>query len=171
MSPFLVSPPQIPHSLPLLLWGCSPTHPLTPASLLTHLSTHSHITGLASPYTGALSLHRNKGLSSHWFEISPSSATYAAGARFCQSWANLILNSFGRPSWISASCIVGNTKLFYTTQGGRYSLAACYFFPSSSFPQNHILLMRKLWIHNWRKHNSFPSLPSSQRDTMCSLQT
>ena len=39
------------HPLPLLLLGCS--------------HTHSHLTTLAFPYTGASSLHRNKGLPSH----------------------------------------------------------------------------------------------------------
>jgi hypothetical protein len=35
---------------------------------------------LAFSYTGASSLHRTKGLSSHWWLTRPSSATYAAGA-------------------------------------------------------------------------------------------
>ena len=35
---------------------------------------------LAFPYTGALSLHWTKGLSSHWCPTRPSSATYTAGA-------------------------------------------------------------------------------------------
>jgi hypothetical protein len=45
----------IPH--PLLLWGCSPSHP------------PSHLT--------ALSLHRTKVFSSYWCQTKPSSATYA----------------------------------------------------------------------------------------------
>jgi hypothetical protein len=44
---------------PLLLWGCSPTH--------------SFLTALAFPYTGAWSLYRTKGLSSHWCQTRPSS--------------------------------------------------------------------------------------------------
>jgi hypothetical protein len=62
------------HPSPLLLSGCSPTH----------LPTHSH---LSFPYTGVLSLHRIKGLSSHWCQIRP--ATYAAGAMgpsMCTLW-------------------------------------------------------------------------------------
>jgi hypothetical protein len=44
----------------------SPLSPLPFASMrvLLHPLTHSCLTALASPYTGALS-HRNKGLSSH----------------------------------------------------------------------------------------------------------
>jgi hypothetical protein len=53
-----------PSPLPLLLWGCSPTHP----------PTHSHFTVLTFSYTGALSLHRTKQLSSHWCVMRPSSA-------------------------------------------------------------------------------------------------
>jgi hypothetical protein len=41
---------------------------------------HSHLTILAFPYNGALSLHRNKGLSSYRCQIRLSSATYADGA-------------------------------------------------------------------------------------------
>ena len=54
--PFLVFPQEmpIPSLLPLLLCGCSPTHPLT----------YSHLPALAFPYAGALSLHKTKGLSS-----------------------------------------------------------------------------------------------------------
>ena len=53
-----------------------PTHPLPP---------HHPI----FPYTGASSLHRNKGLSSHWWQVKPCSATYAAGAMgrsMCTLW-------------------------------------------------------------------------------------
>jgi hypothetical protein len=45
-----------------------------------HQLTHSRSPVLAFPYTGALSLHRTKGLSSHWCTTRPSSATYVAGA-------------------------------------------------------------------------------------------
>jgi len=45
----------LPHLLfPLLLWGCS----------------HSCLTALAFPYAGASSLHRNKGLPSHWCQLN-----------------------------------------------------------------------------------------------------
>jgi hypothetical protein len=50
---------------------------------------HSHFSILAFPYTWASSLHRTKGLSSHWCPTRPSSATYAAGAMgpsMCTLW-------------------------------------------------------------------------------------
>jgi hypothetical protein len=59
---FLSDNPPIP-SIPI---PCSPTHPLL-------------LLALAFPNTGALSLHRTKGLSSHWWQTRPS-ATYAARA-------------------------------------------------------------------------------------------
>jgi hypothetical protein len=63
----------IPSPLPLLLWGWS----------------HSHLIALAFPYTGALGSHRTKGLSSQWYQIRPSSATYVPGAMgpsMCTLW-------------------------------------------------------------------------------------
>ena len=56
LSPFLVPPPETPYPVP------SP-----PASMrvFPHPPTHSHLPALAFPYTGTLSLHRTKGLSSH----------------------------------------------------------------------------------------------------------
>ena len=53
--------------------------PSTPASMrvLSHLSTHSCLPALAFSYTGALSLHRTKGLSSHWCLTRWSFATNA----------------------------------------------------------------------------------------------
>ena len=55
LSPFLVSPPQAPHSL-------LPS----PASMrvLPHVPTHSCLSGLVFPYPGSSSLHRTKGLPS-----------------------------------------------------------------------------------------------------------
>ena len=50
LSPFLVSPLKIPYALPP-----------PPA----HQPTHSHFLALAFPYTGALSIHKAKGLFSH----------------------------------------------------------------------------------------------------------
>jgi hypothetical protein len=46
LNPFLVffPEPSIPSSLPLLLWGCSPTHPPTPVSLPWHSPTLGHRT-------------------------------------------------------------------------------------------------------------------------------
>jgi len=45
----------------MLLWGCSFTHTPTPCSL----------PALAFPYNGTSSLHRIKGLSSHWYPTRP----------------------------------------------------------------------------------------------------
>ena len=54
LSLFLVSSPQtlIPS-------------PSASMRVLPYPLTHSHLTALAFPYTGALSLHRTKGLPSH----------------------------------------------------------------------------------------------------------
>lgn len=46
------------------------TSPFSPLSfdlmrVLLHILTHSHLTDLASPYTGAPNLHRTNGLPSH----------------------------------------------------------------------------------------------------------
>jgi len=70
LSPFQISPLAAPYTIPFLLflWECS--HPPTTSLLPT----------LAFPYTGAWSLHRTKGLFSHWCPTRPSSATYAAWA-------------------------------------------------------------------------------------------
>ena len=56
LSPFLVSPLEttILFPLSLILGGCSP-----------HPPTYSCLLALAFPNTGAMSHHRNKGLSSH----------------------------------------------------------------------------------------------------------
>jgi hypothetical protein len=78
LSQFPLWKPPIPS--PLLLWGCSPTHP----------PIYSHVPTLAFPYTGALSYHRTKGLSSHWCPTRLSSATYAARA-MCSSMYTLCL--------------------------------------------------------------------------------
>jgi hypothetical protein len=55
-SPFLVSPLQTPYPIPF---------PTASVRVHTHIPTHSCLTALAFPYTGALSLHRTKGLPSH----------------------------------------------------------------------------------------------------------
>jgi hypothetical protein len=55
---------------------CSPTHPLL-------------LSGPGFPHTGAYSLHRTKGLSSHWCPTRPFSAAYATGAmspNMCALW-------------------------------------------------------------------------------------
>ena len=67
-----------------------PTLPL-PASMrvLCHPPTYSCPPALAFPNTGELSLHRTKGLSSHWCPTRPSSSTYATGAMDCALW-NLV---------------------------------------------------------------------------------
>ena len=71
MSSFLV-----PLTIPPL-----PFSPL-PASMrmFLHLPAPSQLLALAIHYTGASSLHRTMGLSSHWYPTNPSSFTYAAGA-------------------------------------------------------------------------------------------
>ena len=70
-TPFLVSPPKISSSFPP-----SPTS----MSVFPPSPTHSHLSTLKFPYTGASSLHRTKGIPSHWCQIKPSFATYAAWA-------------------------------------------------------------------------------------------
>jgi len=50
----------------------TPTHSLSP--------THSHLNTLAFPYTGEMSLLRNKSVSSYWCQTMTLSATYMAGA-------------------------------------------------------------------------------------------
>jgi len=70
---------SIPSPLPLLLWRCSLTYPPAP----------SNLPALTFPYTRALSLHRTKGLFSHWCLIKTSSATYvdeAIGRSMCTLW-------------------------------------------------------------------------------------
>jgi hypothetical protein len=62
-----------------------------PASMrvLLHLPTQSCLSALAFPYTGVSSLRRTKGVSSHWCQTRPSSATYAAwtmGSSMCTLW-------------------------------------------------------------------------------------
>jgi hypothetical protein len=62
LSPFPVSPPQTPYPIPpphCFYEGAPPP-------------THSCLTALVSPYTGALNLHRAKGLLSHWCQIRQS---------------------------------------------------------------------------------------------------
>ena len=70
-SPFPVSPPQISYP---------PPPSLADVRKLPHLPTHYCFSALAFPYSGVLSLHWTKGLSSHWCPTRPSSATYAARA-------------------------------------------------------------------------------------------
>jgi hypothetical protein len=63
--------------------------------VLPHPSTHSCLPSMAFPYTGSLSLHRTKGLSSNWCPIRPSSATYGTGAI-----GGLFPGSSGKPGWL-----------------------------------------------------------------------
>ena len=58
-SPFLVIPQQT-----LILFSLS-LLPFASMRVLLHPLTHSCLTALASPYAGASSLHRTKGLPSH----------------------------------------------------------------------------------------------------------
>ena len=67
--PFSVFPPQTHYHLPC--------HSST--RVLPHLHTQSCLSILAFPYPGALSLHRSKGLPSHWCPKRQSFATHAAG--------------------------------------------------------------------------------------------
>ena len=57
LSPFPVSPPETPSPRP---------HSPAPMRVLPYPQTHSSLTALASPYTGASSLHKTKEHSSHW---------------------------------------------------------------------------------------------------------
>jgi hypothetical protein len=82
--------PPIP-SLLLLLWG----------SFHTQLHTHSHLTALALSYTRSLSLHRTKGLSSHWY-LASIGGTVLSPIVGCQNML-LYLSGSGRTA-ISGSC-------------------------------------------------------------------
>jgi hypothetical protein len=73
LSPFLIS---LVHSHPI-----SP--PFASMRVLCHPPAHFCLTWLAFPYAEASNLHRTKGLLFHWCQISPFSATYAAGAMVC----------------------------------------------------------------------------------------
>jgi hypothetical protein len=63
LSPFPVSPPESPYPIPCL--------PAT-MGVFPHPPIHPHLPALAFPYTGASSLHRTKGLFSHWCLTRPS---------------------------------------------------------------------------------------------------
>jgi hypothetical protein len=79
----------------LLSWFPLQKTPLSPPPL-THQPTHSCFLALAFPYIGAWSLHRIKGLFSHWWLTRLSSATYAAGDMshtMCTLW--LVVKSLG----------------------------------------------------------------------------
>jgi hypothetical protein len=71
ISPFWVSPPQTPHPIPpsLCLYESAPP---TTQPLLPHHSSIPLCWGIKPP--------QDKDLPSHWCQIRPSSATYAAGA-------------------------------------------------------------------------------------------
>ena len=71
LSHFLVLP--LPENLIPFLSSCL-------CEDVPHPPTHSLLPTLYFPYTGASSLHRTKGLSSHLCPTRPSSATYVAGA-------------------------------------------------------------------------------------------
>jgi len=77
---FKIYPPsQLPFHKPLIPSLLSPV-PFASRRVLLHLLTHSHLTALASPYARASSLHKTKGVPSHWCWTKPSSATYVSGA-------------------------------------------------------------------------------------------
>jgi hypothetical protein len=76
----------------------------------TYQLTHSQFLVLAFPYIGSSSLHRNKGLSSHWWSTRPSSATFAArDMGILTFWANI------HYQWMHTMCVL--LWLFYLTQG------------------------------------------------------
>ena len=56
LSPFLISPPQAPYLISL---------PLVSMKELSYPPISFHLTPLASPFSGASSLHRTKHLPSH----------------------------------------------------------------------------------------------------------
>jgi hypothetical protein len=66
---------------PSLLYPMKTPYPLPPPSV--HQPTHTCFLALSFPHTGAESLHRTKGLSFHWWQTRPSSATYATKAPPC----------------------------------------------------------------------------------------
>ena len=80
LSPFSVSFPQTHCPIPC---------PSASMRVFPHSPIHSCLPALTFPYTGAFSLHRTKGLSSHWCSTRPSSATYEAGTMgpsMCTLW-------------------------------------------------------------------------------------
>jgi hypothetical protein len=79
--------------------------PLPPDSMkvLPHLPILSCLPALTFPYTGSSSLHRTKGLFSHWCPTRPSSATTVAGDMghsMCTFW--LMVHFLG-----ALGCLVG----------------------------------------------------------------
>ena len=106
LSSFPFSPPEIPY--PILYFPAS-------MKVLPQPSTHSCLNILAFTYIGALSLHRTKGLSSHWCPTMPSSATYAAGAKgpsMCTLVGSLVPGSSGVFGWLILLLFVWVTNTF-----------------------------------------------------------
>ena len=72
--------------------------------MLPHPPNHSSLPTLSVPCTGALSLHRTKGLSSHRCATRPSFATYVAtyGLLHCTMVVGLVPGSSGgrRSGWL-----------------------------------------------------------------------
>jgi len=75
-----------PLSLPLPLWGCSPTH--------------SCLSTLAFSYPGSSSFHRTKELPSQWCQRRQSSATYPVGVTCVHFGWCLVPESFGVSDWL-----------------------------------------------------------------------
>ena len=75
----------------------SPKLPI-PSSHPAPQPTHFHFLALAFPCTGTHDLHKTKGLSSHWWQTRPSSATYATrdtalevtGSSYCCSFYRVV---------------------------------------------------------------------------------
>jgi len=95
LSSFTISPPQtpslIPHNPCLYEGAPQPTCPISP-----------QCPSIAN--TGSLSLHRTKGLPSHWCQIRSSFTTYAAGAmgplHVYSLVGGLVPGSFGGYGWL-----------------------------------------------------------------------
>lgn len=87
---FPVSSPKPPY----------PTLCYVSMSVFPQPTPQSCLSTLAFPHTGAFNLHRTKSLPSHWYQIKPSSATYAVGAMgpsMCILW--LVVWSLGSLGW------------------------------------------------------------------------
>jgi hypothetical protein len=97
LPPYPVSHLQPPYCIPLtlLLLRVLPNPP-----------THSHLNALAFSYTGVSSLHRTKGIPSHWCQIRPSSyiCSWSHGSHHVYSLVGgLVPGSSGMSGWYCCS--------------------------------------------------------------------
>jgi hypothetical protein len=65
----------------------------TSKRVLSYLVTHLHLIPLSSHFSGASSLHRTKGIPSHWDQTIQAFATYLAGTTD-QSYVYLLVGLF-----------------------------------------------------------------------------